>query len=279
MKVGAAAAVLCAAAALAGEEPLPRCDVAPGWNQSGPRRSYTADNLYDYMDGNSEGYLIYGFQRMGGVTCQAGEVSFVVDLSEMADVESAWGLFASNRDPRVRTEVIGMAGQVVPQRGIFVKGNRFIEITASPASTDHAADIRTFLKGLDERMDGATTMPAQVGWFPAERLEAASIRLVPQSVLGLSVLKRGYVATYDFGRAFLVRQPSEESASQVMDGLRQRFGDIQPSDVAGDAFQAVDKYLGRLLVFRKGVYIGGFANLTDAAAGAKAAQAFASNLP
>src|SRR5581483_10199932 len=83
-----AVAVVCTATALgAATASLPNCDVASGWSQSGAARTYTADNLYDYMDGNSEGYLIYGFKQMRGITCKSGEVSFVVDISEMNDSE------------------------------------------------------------------------------------------------------------------------------------------------------------------------------------------------
>ena len=122
-------------------------------------------------------------------------------------------------------------------------------------------------------------MPDAVGWFPAEKLEASSIRLVPQSVLGLSLLRRGYIAKYDYGRAFVIRQPSAESAAQVMAKLRQRFGDTQAVALADEAFQANDKYLGRLLFFRKGVHVGGFANLVEGFDATKPAQALAARIP
>jgi hypothetical protein len=275
----AAAAWVCTAAAFAADEPLPRCDVAPGWTRFGPARSYGAETLYDYMDGNSEGYLIYGFQQMHGVTCKSGEASFVVDISEMPDAESAWGLFASNRDTRVPLEPsLGMAAQIVPQRGFFVKGNRFVEISASPTSIDHTAALRTFLRAMEKCLDGSTALPAAIGWFPTEGLDSASLRLVPQSVLGLGVLKRGYIAKYEYGRAFVVRQPSAESAAQVMGKLRQRFGETQAASIGDEGFQANDKYLGRLLFFRKGAHVAGFANLSDGYDPAKAAQALAARM-
>lgn len=279
MNVGMAVAVCCAAAALLHGQNLPRCEVAPGWTQSGPSRSYQADTLYDYMDGNSEGYLIYGFRQMLGVTCKSGETSLVVDISEMNDDESAYGLYASNRDPRLPVEPIGVSGQVVPQRGILVKGARFVEISASPPGVDHTAEIRVFLKALEAQLDGTTAAPAPVGWFPKEGLDAASIRLIPQSVLGLSALKRGYVATYDFGRAFVVKQPSAGAATAVMTKLRQRLGATEAASLADESFQANDRYLGRLLFFRKGVWIGGFANLKEGFAPDQAAQALASRVP
>ena len=276
-----AVAVCMAAAALraAADAPLPRCDVVPGWTQAGPARLFAADNLYDYMDGNSEGYLIYGFKLMRGVTCKSGEVSFVVDISEMNDPEAAWGLYASNRDPRLPVEKLGISGQIVPQRGIFVKGTSFAEISASPTSADHTAALRTFLTALEKGVGGTTDAPPPVQWFPKEALDAASIRLVPQSVLGLSLLKKGYIAKYDYGRAFVVRQSSPDAAIQVMQKLRDRFGSSEPMKTADEAFQANDRYLGRLLVFRKGAYVAGFVNLSADAPAGKAGQALAAAIP
>jgi hypothetical protein len=280
LKSGLIAAVaVCAAAAFGAEGVSPTCDVVPGWTQSGAARTYAADNLYDYMDGNSEGYLIYGFRQMRGVTCKKGEASFVIDISGMNDAEAAWGLFASNRDPRVGTETIGISGQVVPQRAIFVKGSSFVEISASPASIDHSEDLRAFLKALEPKVDGVASAPGPVSWFPKPGLDAASIRLIPQSLLGLSLLKKGYLAKYENGRAFVVRQPSADAAAQIMQKLRDRFGETEPLKTADEAFQASDRYLGKLVIFRKGPFVAGFVNLSDPAAGAKAAQTFAVAIP
>jgi hypothetical protein len=48
---------------------------------------------------------------------------------------------------------------------------------------------------------------------------------------------------------------------------------------ADEAFQANDRYLGRLLVFRKGAYVAGFVNLSADAPAGKAAQALAAAIP
>lgn len=272
-------AVFAAALACASAAGLPRCELLPGWTQAGPARTYAEDTLYDYMNGNSEGYLIYGFQKMTGVTCKSGTESLVIDISEMPDAESAWGLFASNRDTRQPVEQIGMAGQVVPARGIFAKGSRFVEISASPASDDHSESIRAFLKAIEARLEGTADLPAPAGWFPAEGLDAASIRLIPQSVLGLSLLKRGYLAKYSYGRAFVVRHASAEAGSGTMAKLRQRFGGTQPAELGDEAFQASDRYLGRVLFFRKGALVAGFANVQDGVDPLVPAKAFAARMP
>ena len=89
-----------------------------------------------------------------------------------------------------------------------------------------------------------------------------SIRLVPESVLGLRLLKSGFMAQYAVGRAFVVPEATPEAASATMAKLRARFAGAEPASGLGDeAFSAQDPYLGRVLVFRKGARVAGVANV------------------
>ena len=127
-----------------------------------------------------------------------------------------------------------------------------------------------------------STAPARClrpSWFPPQGLDPVSIRLIPQSVLGLSLLKRGYLAKYDYARAFVIKQPSAEAGGQVMAKLRQRFGDIQSVQLGDEAFQANDRYLGRLLFFRKGTLLAGFANIKEGVDPLAPAKALAAKMP
>jgi hypothetical protein len=269
--------VLAALVALTGTAgaQTPDCSLVAGWQQQGPLREYGPDNLFDYMDGNAEGYLIYRFAGMKGVTCKSGGDTILIDYHEMADPEYAYGLFCSNRDARLPIEVIGMGGQVIPRRAVFAKGKYYIELAASP-DKDHSAALRAFVTAIEKRIEGRSTPPEAISWFPKEKLAPNSVRLVPESVLGLRVLKRGYIGQYDFGKAFLVAEESAESAAQVMVKLKERIGQTSSARIGDDAFTGIDRYLDGLCVFRKGRFIGGFANLKggrDATAEASALAA------
>jgi hypothetical protein len=255
--------------------PLPDCSLVPGWTQDGAARSYVADNLFEYMNGNAEGYLIYRFEKMNGVTCKKGGDTIVFDVSEMADPEMAYGIFASNRDTRRPVENVGMMGQMLERRAIFAKDKYFVEIAGNPARD---ADLRAFMAAMEKRIEGRTALPDAVSWFPGEKLDKASIRLVPESVLGLRLLRRGYIAQYEFGKAFLVREESPEAAAQVMTKLRARAGETQPAKVADEAYQANDKYLGRMIAFRKGPYVAGFAGVADGQDAAALASSLAARI-
>jgi Family of unknown function (DUF6599) len=236
------------------------CSLVPGWTQDGQSRYYTIDNLYEYMDGNSEGYFSYNFQNMHGITCKLGETTFVIDISDMGDPDNAFGWFSATRDLRQPAYKVGMGGQVVPRRLIFAKGKHYVEIAANPEG-DYTAPLKGWAGALEKLVPGSTSPPTALAWFPTEKQQG--LKLVPESVLGLRVLKRGYVAQYDYGKAFVVLENTPDSADAVMRSLRQRFGDTTPVKLGDDAFQSIDKYLGRMCFVRMGRYIAGYAITAD----------------
>ncbi len=241
----------------AAEEPAvaPSCNLTPGWAQDGKARFYTTDNLYEYMDGNSEGYFSYDFQNMRGVTCKRGETTFVIDISDMASPENAFGWFSATRDLRQPAYAVGMGGQIVPRRLIFAKGKYYVEIAANPEG-DFTADLKAWAAALDKLVPGTTTPPPAMEWFPKEKQQ--TLKLTPESVLGMRILKRGYVAQYDFGKAFVVLEETPESATAVMRALRQKFPENSTVKLGEDGFQTTDPYLGRLCFVRTGRYIAGY---------------------
>ena len=110
-----------------------------------------------------------------------------------------------------------------PRKGIFIKDKYYVEISANPEK-DHSATLRAFLSIIEKNIQGRSTLPDAFGWFPTESLTPDSIRLVPESVLGLRLLKSGYVAQYQAGKGFLVRESSPDAAAQVFAKLKERFG-------------------------------------------------------
>jgi hypothetical protein len=168
---------------------------------------------------------------------------------------------------------------VLARRATFAKGRHYLEIAASPEK-DHRAALRAFVTALEPRVPGPAAVPEAVGWFPTEGLQAESVRLVPESVLGLRILRSGFMGQYPVGRAFVVPEPTAAAATDTMAKLRARFSGASP--VAGlgeEAFAAQDQYLGKLLAFRKGARIAGVVNVAPDGNATPLAEAFAGRLP
>ncbi len=255
------------------------CQFVPGWEQSGATCQYTADNLYDYKDGGAEGYLIFGFVRMTGIGCKSGVNALSIDVSEMGDADLAYGMFAANRDPGLPIAKIGMGGQVLPQSLSFAKGKYYVEIvvTDAAAAGNFTAALESFAANMQQRVEGRDTAPEALGWFAKEDLISA--RLIPESVLGLRLLKSGYVAKYKQGQAFIVKESSPDAAAEVLKKLREHFDGASSVQIADEAFQAKAPYLDGICVFRKGSYLGGYANLPAPQDAVSLAAKLAARLP
>ena len=256
----------------------PSCTVLPGWTQDGASRLYEGENLFEYMNGNSEGYLIYGFVRMRGITCAKGSQKLLIDISEMKDVESAYGLFCSNRDLQKSVEAIGASGQVAPRKVIFVKDKYFVEIAAEEQG-DHSSLLRQAAKALEANVPGTIATPEPVGWFPAEGLTAGPPRLVPESVLGIRILRRGYVGQYGTAKAFVVTEGSAEAAHAAMEKLRARFREAKSAEAGDEAFQVTDPYLGRICMARRGDRLVGYAGVPESADPVQLTAALLARIP
>ena len=274
------ALLLLAAQPAASGFPVPDCALVPGWTRQGEPRSFDTETLFDYMDGNSEGYFAYGFALMRGITCvSAAGDQLVIDVSAMGDPDRAWGFFVANRDLRSPIEAIASAGQVLPRKATFAKGTYYVEISASP-DKDHRQALRAFVVALLKSVPGEAHVPDAVALFPPAGLEPDSVRLVPESVLGLRMLKTGFVSQYPAGRALVVPEPDAQAARATFARLRERFPAAKAESGPGEeAFSATDPYLGGLLLFRKGRNLAGVANVEAGQDPRPLAQALAARLP
>ena len=79
------------------------------------------------------------------------------------------------------------------------------------------------------------------------------------------------MAQYEHEQAFVVEEQAAESAAETMKKLRARFEGAAATQMGDEAFTVKAPYLDGVCVFRKGRFIAGYANVSDAAeAGAKA---------
>ena len=167
----------------------------------------------------------------------------------------AYGMFTANRDATAPTAAIGSGGQIVPRKLIFAKGKYYAEIAAEP-DKDHTATLAELARALAASIPGEAYKPEALAWFPP----AVSVRLVPQSVLGIGLLKRGYVAQYGASKAFVVTEASHALFAK----LQARFPEARPAALGEESFEVNDKYLGHLVAFRKGNRIAGVAGEPNA---------------
>jgi hypothetical protein len=99
-------------------------DLPQGWAVEGKGEVYTADNLYDLVNGQADSFFAYGFQRATVYTLRSAEgMVVIVEVWELDEPINAYGLYTAS----VAGEPIalGQDGDADPGRRIFYWQDRY----------------------------------------------------------------------------------------------------------------------------------------------------------
>jgi len=110
---------------------LPANDEVPGWTVTRAARSFTADNLWELINGAADGFVTYGVQEV--VTAdytQAGTgYQAVIETYQMKDALNAFGKYAEERNPDYRFIPVGNEGYSGGTSVNFWAGQYYVKIT------------------------------------------------------------------------------------------------------------------------------------------------------
>lgn len=132
--VALAACLLVTTAPLAAPPPVelfPKGNEAPGWNKSGETRTFTAENLWEYINGEAEKYVQAGVrQTLTADYRYQGKIDGVVDIYVMSSREGAAKIFPSDAPAGSQHPKLGDFALLSRGSLVFRKGVYFVRIVA-----------------------------------------------------------------------------------------------------------------------------------------------------
>ena len=162
----------------------------------------------------------------------------------------AYGIFSANATracPRTRS---GWRDRSQPRRACSSRASSTSKSPPIPRATTPPRCGRGRRSGRRRHRQHGFVRP--LAWFPAEEPAVATPGAGKRP--RHPCLKRGYVAQYDFGKAFVAYEASPDSATAIMQKLRTRFGQVTAASLADEAFAATDTVSRPPVFFRKGRY-------------------------
>ena len=136
------------------------------------RLEYTAENLFDYINGGAELYRSYGLTGMKGRVYVAENLPDVtVEVYEMTEAKNAFGVFTQTRDKEEYT--YGQGSQSHPDAVIFWKDRYYAIISASKVTPESEDGVRFLASAVDKAIPGTGVIPAIVGCLPERDLAVA----------------------------------------------------------------------------------------------------------
>ncbi|MBW7995751.1 MAG: hypothetical protein FVQ81_04080 [Candidatus Glassbacteria bacterium] len=251
---------------------LPVQGEVEGWALSGDPRIFVPDNLWEYINGGAEGYLVYKFEAVITADCETsdGSLQAVVDIYRMADQLCGFGIYSAERNSLAPRVDVGAEGYLTDNALHFWQGPYYVKVTAFQTGK---GDLLEVLAGaVSARLDAPAGNPSQLAAFPENGLQAGTQRYLAQDVLGHSELKNGFIADYESGgsefKLFFILHDNLEQAARsyrVYKEFMEKYGRNveEPEGMESPLFTAQDSYYGKVVAVQSGRAVIGILGLDD----------------
>ncbi len=232
-----------------------------GVAQRGDPTFFTPDNLYQYMDGGADIFLLYGTRLLMHLDMRAQNIDITVDVFDMGTPDTAFGMYAAERADESHYLAIG--AEAYQNQGIlnFLEDRYYVKIAAfgEGAETVSVPLAEAFAKKIGSNPG----LPALLTALPKTGRKPHSEQYMPNEPLGHSFLAPAYVAAYDFGakqsKLYVTLARDEADAHDRLTQLEQYFaktGSVKPAAEIGEGVvRASNSYEGEMLALTRGRYL------------------------
>jgi len=237
-------------------EPLPGHPVVQGASSF-----YSPDNLYQYMDGAADIFLLYNFQVLLHQDFKSRQAELSVDIFDMGSTEDAFGMYAAERSPSYNFLDIGIEGY--RNKGIlnFLQDRYYVKLAGFGPSSDDL--LERFARLLSERIAGARSFPPLLEKLPQEHRVKHSEQFTRKDPLGHPFLSPAYIVRYKQGESeskivvSVAKDPAEARARR--ESLAKYFRESGKCEAAPDlgngAIRASNSFEGRVIAVALGRYL------------------------
>lgn len=243
---------------------MPQESEIADWRKDGPPLEYKGDDLFLYIDGGAEIYHEYGFKQVivQDFRNRKGK-SISLEIFEMSDAASAYGIYTFKAHPGGRELAIGGEARLADYYLNFWKGNFLVTLTGLDQDEEVPKGLEVIARAVEAKIETEGKKPSLVGYLPQAGLLPDSVKYF-RGNLGLYniyaffrqnvfALKEGVKGDYQAGHSlYIVRYESDEQSRTRLNEVKSAFQASERyknfSAVSQTLFQAEDSKGKRLFV-------------------------------
>jgi hypothetical protein len=253
---------------------------ASGWAMDGKPAAYSPGTLYEYIDGEAELYLPYGFAKAATVMYlrTAGkDYGIVATIFQMGSLLDAFGIYASYRDPTAKQRDIGAEGFADESQLMFYQDRYFVRIETSgtvPGGAD--GPLQSAAEAISRNLPAGRERPRELEFLKSPGAIPLTERYYAAGLLGHNFFGRGMTAEVmlegERVKSVVIFCASEEAAKRVFDdyGKYLKGEGAAPqirAEKNGASLQVVDPLYKGVALRRSGRYVAGVMGLKEPRAG------------
>ena len=258
---------------------LPASGFSPGWALEGPIKKYTGEDLFEYINGEAELYVQFGFKILtSGLYLKDGneKLGITADVYELGSDLEAFGMYANYRKPEAEPVKAGAGGFVSPSQLMFYQGRYFVQLNASGSASQDQVVFQTLADMISRNLPASSQSPPELALLGIPALIPKTEKYIPQSVLGYPFFKKGLTAQALLDgrpvRIFVLLEGSMGEARQTTQAYEKALKEKgvtlkKEPESSGEMRCARDPLYGGLCLQPLGKYVLGVVDLQDPAQG------------
>lgn len=228
---------------------------------------FYGSNLWEYIDGAADQFLLFGMDGMIHQEFKAGKVDLTVDIFSMGQAENAFGMYATERSTEAHFISMGTEGYSSQSSDgssttlIFFLGRYYIKLSGfGPGSS---AVLDAFARAIAGRIDASPGWPALLAQLPVTHRIAHTEQYVLQNPLGHDFLSPAYSVKYQWEKnesTLLVSVAADGAEAERRLGLLEKhlrqYGQCAAAPELGEgAIRGKTSYEGEIVARTVGRYL------------------------
>lgn len=264
---------------------LPQNNELAAWERVSQPQFFMSENLWEYMNGQAESYLQYGFRMLAVLDyiLEDNPNTLNIEIFKMESPKHAFGIYAAERSTEDKAIKIGIDGYIGPNVLNFWKGPYYVKLTTFESEKDLEKILFEFGNVIADKIEGNYSAPELFTYFPEENKFPMSERYIPKDFMGYSFLKNVYRVDYEReGNCYQVFLIENDSVKDALDSFNQYHQVVASDNKAVSIEKKSDYQLMKAgeekIIFRYKLMLGGILNIDDQSKGEKIIEAIIKGL-
>lgn len=232
-----------------------------GWQQDGEVEVFDQSNLFNHINGASEFYFSYNFQKVWVVRYKNGDAELTIEVYDHGDSNHAFGIYSMERPPEADVRKIGAQGYYEDAILNFVVDRYYVKMNSyREPGAGSSVLLKTANKLVPDLSEG-TALPHVIELFPQENRVPNSRQFIPDTFMGLEFMGSAFRAGYENEEGEVTMFVMErENNDQIKEILRNYLNFAQmdvPGLVEGE-YVIEDPFNGNVYLYWEGNRLIGF---------------------
>jgi hypothetical protein len=238
-----------------------------GWKQSGEVETFIPKNLYEYINGAADLYLMYDFEELKVAEYQNDKkASVTVDVYRHKTPPLAFGIYSQERLSGATFLDIGVQGYYEKGFLNFLMGSYYIKISTANTGQEDRDVLVSFAKKVAENLGTKGSFPAILSSFPAEGKKVNSEMFVYKNFLGYAFFHSGFTADYELQdkkfKLFVIERENRDECKTMIEKYLQTIKSPR-KEITEGRYTLSDPHHGEIDLQWQGRYVWGIMNIND----------------